>query len=142
MLLLVAHRRRTHLKNGVDILGMVESLGVSEELIAPLRDSSAGYFALTFALYKIATPLRYAVTVGGTTYAIRKLTAIGWIKPVPSRERLKEMLQEKKDNLQDRFNESKQHYHTHMKQRGTKVMDEMRKYKTEMRNIKNKVKKT
>lgn len=43
---------------------MVESLGVSEELIAPLRDSSAGYFALTFALYKIATPLRYAVTVG------------------------------------------------------------------------------
>ncbi|KAM3964866.1 protein FAM210A [Aphomia sociella] len=128
-------------RSGVDVLAILESIGVSETLLAPIRDSSAGYFALAFALYKAATPLRYAVTVGGTTIAIKKLTAIGWIKPVPSKERIKELLQEKKDTLQDRFNESKQHYQTQMKEKSTQVMDEMRRYKTEMRNMKNKVKK-
>ncbi|KAL0849426.1 hypothetical protein ABMA28_013717 [Loxostege sticticalis] len=128
-------------RSGVDVLGLLDSLGVSETLMAPLRDSSAGYFALAFALYKLATPLRYAVTVGGTTFAIKKLTVIGWIKPVPSRERIKEMFQERKDNLQDRFNESKQHYQTQMKEKRNHVMEEMRRYKTEIRNMKNKVKK-
>ncbi|KAL4712812.1 hypothetical protein ACJJTC_011882 [Scirpophaga incertulas] len=128
-------------RSGVDVLGLLESLGVSETLMAPLRDSSAGYVALTYALYKIATPLRYAVTIGGTTFAINKLTSIGWIKPVPSRERLKEMLQEKKDTLQDRFNESKQHYHTQMKEKREHVMDEVRRYKSDIRDMKNKVKK-
>ncbi|XP_053604532.1 uncharacterized protein C18orf19 homolog B [Plodia interpunctella] len=131
-------------RSGVDVLAILEWMGVSETLMAPLKDSSAGYVALTFALYKIATPLRYAVTVGGTTVAINKLTAIGWIKPVPSTERIKEMLQEKKDNLQDKFNESKEHYEHYkcqMTEKRTQVMDEMRRYKTEMRSLKNKVKK-
>lgn len=86
-----------------------------------------GYFKYTFT--------------GGTTYAIRRLTVIGWIKPVPSRERLREMLQEKKDNFQGKFNESKQHYQTQYQEKKTQVMDEMQRYKTEMRNIKDKVKK-
>ncbi|KAG6457588.1 uncharacterized protein C18orf19 homolog A-like [Manduca sexta] len=128
-------------RSGVDVISILESIGVNDTLLTPLRDSSAGYFALAFAFYKLITPLRYAVTVGGTTYAIKKLTALGWIKPVPSRERIKEMLQEKKDNLQDRFQESKQHYQTQMKEKRTHMMDEMRRYKTEMRNMKNKVKK-
>ncbi|XP_059060535.1 uncharacterized protein C18orf19 homolog A [Achroia grisella] len=128
-------------RSGLDVLAILESIGVSETLISPLRDSSAGYFALAFALYKAVTPLRYAVTVGGTTVAIKKLTAIGWIKPVPSRERIKELLQEKKDTIQDKLKESKEHYQVQMKEKSTQVMDEMRRYKTEMRNMKNKVKK-
>lgn len=78
---------------------------------------------------------------GGTTVAIRKLTAIGFIKPVPSRERIKEIFQEKRDNLQDRFKESKQHYQVQMKEKRTQVMEDLKRYKTDMRNIKNKVKK-
>ena len=83
----------------------------------------------------------YSFLTGGTTYAIKRLTTIGWIKPVPSRERLKEMLQEKKDNIQGKFNESKQHYQIQLKENKTQVMDEMQRYKSEMRNIKDKVKK-
>lgn len=79
--------------------------------------------------------------LGGTTLAIRKLTAIGWIKPVPSRERIKEIFQEKRYNLQDRFKESKDHYQAQMKEKRTHVMEEMKRYKSEMRNMKNKVKK-
>ncbi|KOB70455.1 Uncharacterized protein OBRU01_05477 [Operophtera brumata] len=124
-------------RSGVDVLGILESYGVSAKLLEPVRNSGAGYLALAFALYKLATPLRYAVTVGGTTFAIKRLQAIGWIKPVPSRERLKEMFQEKRDNLQDRYNEGKQQ----MKEKRIQVFDEMRKYKAEMRSMKNKVKK-
>ncbi|XP_004930934.1 uncharacterized protein C18orf19 homolog A [Bombyx mori] len=135
-------------RSGVDVISILESLGVTETLLKPLKESGAGYFALAFALYKLVTPLRYTVTVGGTTYAIKRLTALGWIKPVPSKERLKEMLQEKKDllqekkdNLQDRLHESKQHYQAQIQEKRTHMMDEMRRYKAEMREMKNKVKK-
>lgn len=50
--------------SGVDVIGLLESLNISEKLLTPLKESSAGYFALAFALYKLVTPLRYAVTVG------------------------------------------------------------------------------
>ncbi|KAJ0182010.1 hypothetical protein K1T71_002732 [Dendrolimus kikuchii] len=125
-------------RSGVDIIGLLETVGFSETILEPIKNSKAGYFAFAFALYKLVTPLRYAVTVGGTTYAIRRLTALGWIKPVPSRERIKEMLQEKKENLQDRFTVGKQHYQTHLKEKRTHMMEEMKRYKLEMRNMKNK----
>ncbi|KAH9639879.1 hypothetical protein HF086_015730 [Spodoptera exigua] len=129
-------------RSGVDVLAILNTLGVSETIIAPLRDSAAGYFALALALYKLVTPLRYAVTVGGTTVAINKMKQLGYLKPVPSKERIKEIIQEKKDTLQDRFNESKTHYQAQMKEKRTQVMQEMKRYKTEMRNMKkNKVKK-
>lgn len=55
------------LKSGVDIVGVLEALGTSEKILNFLRNSDAGYYALSYACYKIATPARYAVTVGGTT---------------------------------------------------------------------------
>ncbi|KAJ8726518.1 hypothetical protein PYW07_001216 [Mythimna separata] len=121
-------------RSGVDVLALLQYIGVSEKIIAPLRDSHAGYFAIALAMYKLATPLRYAVTIGGTTIAIRKLTGIGFIKPVPSRERMREIFQEKKENFQDAFKESQ----AQMKEKRTQVMREMKRYKTEMRNLKNK----
>ncbi|CAG4998137.1 unnamed protein product [Parnassius apollo] len=128
-------------RSGFDVISLLEYLNVSEKLMTPLRESSAGYFALAFALYKLVTPLRYAVTVGGTTYAIKKLTALGWIRPVPSRERIKEMFQERRENFQEKMHESKQHYQTQIKEKGNQVMEEMKRYKTEIRNIKDKIKK-
>ncbi|PZC81147.1 hypothetical protein B5X24_HaOG213248 [Helicoverpa armigera] len=128
-------------RSGVDVLAVLQTLGVSETIIGPLRDSAAGYFAVALALYKLATPLRYAVTIGGTTLTIRKLKAIGVIKPVPSRERIKEIFQEQRDNLQGRFNESKTHYQTQMKEKRAQVMQEMKRYKSDIRNMKNKAKK-
>jgi hypothetical protein len=50
--------------SGVDVIALLESMGISEKVINPLRDSSAGYIALAYALYKIATPIRYTVTLG------------------------------------------------------------------------------
>lgn len=59
-------RINLYCSSGVDVIGMLQALGVSEKIIEPLRNSKAGYVALTYALYKIATPLRYTVTLGKT----------------------------------------------------------------------------
>ncbi|KAJ2953799.1 hypothetical protein O0L34_g1427 [Tuta absoluta] len=115
--------------SGVDMLAVVESFGISEKLTAPLKESGAGNFAVSLALYKLISPLRYAVTIGGTTFAIKQLEGLGWIKPVPSKERLKEMYQEKKDNFQDR----KAQYQVQMKEKRSHLMDEMRRYKHDMK---------
>ncbi|XP_063216080.1 uncharacterized protein C18orf19 homolog A isoform X2 [Bacillus rossius redtenbacheri] len=88
--------------SGVDVVAALESLNISEKLINPLRDSKAGYVALSYAMYKIATPLRYTVTLGGTTLSINYLRKWGYIKPIPPREKLKEMYDEKKENLMER----------------------------------------
>lgn len=52
------------------MVALLESLGVGEKIINPLRNSSVGYYALTYALYKVASPARYAVTVGGNPQAM------------------------------------------------------------------------
>ena len=78
------------------MVALLESLGIGEKIINPLRNSSVGYYALTYALYKVASPARYAVTVGGTTVTINYLTRWGYIKPVPSSEKLQVLYQTRK----------------------------------------------
>jgi len=90
------------LKSGVDIVGMLESLGTSERILDYLRHSEAGYIALSYACYKIATPARYAVTVGGTTLAISKLKDTGYLKStseVASQLRESKTLKKTKDKI-------------------------------------------
>lgn len=83
----------------------METWHVSEVIINPLRDSSMGYVAVSYALYKIFTPLRYMVTLGGTTISINYLKGWGYIKPVPSAQQLRSMYAEKKDNLMETVRE-------------------------------------
>ncbi|XP_011693492.1 PREDICTED: uncharacterized protein C18orf19 homolog A isoform X2 [Wasmannia auropunctata] len=69
-------------RNGVDIVQLLEYMNFSEKYVDIVRNSSAGNWAITYALYKIFTPLRYTVTVGGTTMAIRYLSKLGYVKPL------------------------------------------------------------
>ena len=50
--------------SGVDIVPMLEIIGIPDSFLDHLRDSNAGYYALAYAMYKIATPARYTVTIG------------------------------------------------------------------------------
>lgn len=38
------------------------------------------------------------VTLGGTTYAIKSLSRLGYIRPVPSKDALMKMYQDRKDS--------------------------------------------
>lgn len=92
----------------MDIVALLETWHISEKIVNPLKDSSMGYIALAYAMYKVATPLRYTVTLGGTTVSINYLRKWGYIKPVPSTERMKEIYREKKENLIGSIQEKKE----------------------------------
>lgn len=96
--------------SGVDVIAILESLGVSEALINPVRDSSLGHIAIAYLLYKIATPARYTVTLGGTTISIKYLEQWGYIKPIPSKAKLVQMYKDKKENIQEKIAEKKQDF--------------------------------
>lgn len=91
---------------GFDIVPFLENMGVHETIIEPLRKSSLGYIAVASALYKIATPARYMVTLGGTTVAINYLTKYGLLKPVPSKAKIKSMIQNKLKQTEKQTKES------------------------------------
>lgn len=93
--------------SGVDIVGIMESFHFSEAIIGKLRDSTLGHWAIAYLLYKIASPARYAVTLGGTTYAINILSSRGIIKPLPSRNELVQMYKDKKDDIQQKIEDKK-----------------------------------
>lgn len=89
-------------KSGFDVVPFLESMNVSESILKPLRDTGAGYLAVMYAMYKIASPVRYMVTLGGTTVAINYLKRWGYIKPMPSSDRVREMIKEKGDEFKIR----------------------------------------
>jgi hypothetical protein len=92
---------------GVDIIGIMEQLSISEKLINPLRDSHLGHIAVAYLLYKIATPARYTVTLGGTTFTINTLSKRGIIRPMPSKDKLVQMYKDKKEDLQQKVVDKK-----------------------------------
>lgn len=59
-----------YISSGVDIAQLLEYMNFSEKYIDLVRNSSAGSWAITYALYKIFTPLRYTVTVGMLIFLI------------------------------------------------------------------------
>ncbi|XP_057332981.1 uncharacterized protein C18orf19 homolog A isoform X1 [Microplitis mediator] len=67
-------------KNGVDVIPIMEYIMIPEKYINLIKNSGAGHWAVVYALYKLATPVRYTVTVGGTTMAIRYLDRMGYLK--------------------------------------------------------------
>lgn len=107
-------------KSGLDVVALLESLGVSEKIVNPLKGSSAGYVALAYAMYKVATPARYTVTLGGTTASIKYLTRMGYIKPVPSKEKLQMMLDVRKQKFnkqRDAFRRKLRHHRAELKKK-------------------------
>lgn len=85
--------------SGVDIASLAEMIHLSETTVEKIRANSntlAGHLAVAYLLYKIFTPLRYTVTVGGTTISINYLKEWGYIKPIPKKEEFKKLLEEKR----------------------------------------------
>ncbi|XP_043265331.1 protein FAM210A isoform X1 [Colletes gigas] len=71
------------IKNGVDIPKLLEFMKCSQKYLDMVQRSDAGNWALTYVLYKLFTPLRYTVTLGLTTMAIKRLSKTGYVKPLP-----------------------------------------------------------
>ncbi len=50
--------------SGVDIGKYMRKIGLPDSLVERVTESTMGHVAVAYALYKIATPARYAVTLG------------------------------------------------------------------------------
>uniref|UniRef100_A0A1A9UHQ2 DUF1279 domain-containing protein n=1 Tax=Glossina austeni TaxID=7395 RepID=A0A1A9UHQ2_GLOAU len=83
------------IKSGVDVASVMTSLHISSTIIDKASNSQVGHWALAYLCFKVATPLRYAVTLGGTTAAIRYLGQAGLIKPVPTKNEFMRIYEEK-----------------------------------------------
>lgn len=125
----------------MDVAALLENMGISEKLTAHFKDSSMGYLAVSYGLYKIATPVRYTVTLTGTTFSINYLKKYGYIKPVPSTEKMKEMYTEQKENMKNSFRERKEELRLRkelLKEKKDNIMDGYASFKKELKNIKDK----
>ncbi|XP_013107099.2 uncharacterized protein C18orf19 homolog A [Stomoxys calcitrans] len=83
-------------QSGVDVAAVLQYLHLSETIIEKVQGSSLGHWAIAYLCYKVATPLRYAITLGGTTVSIKYLVQQGYIKPMPTKAQFIQMYEDKK----------------------------------------------
>ncbi|KAL5233213.1 hypothetical protein ACI65C_000623 [Semiaphis heraclei] len=64
-----------------DVPALLEKLGIPDSIIDKVRDGNSwtSYLVIAYGLYKIFTPLRYMVTLGGTGMTIRYLKRRGYV---------------------------------------------------------------
>ncbi|XP_030758331.1 uncharacterized protein C18orf19 homolog A-like [Sitophilus oryzae] len=131
--------------SGVDIPALLELMNFSEKIVNSMRNSSMGYVAIAYALYKIVTPLRYAVTLGGTTVTIQYLKKLGYIKPMPT-DRLKKMYSDtkegikgKKENLMVSVKESVKETKEGIQEKRDSIVSSVQKSSTSIKSMKDKV---
>ncbi|XP_014855946.1 PREDICTED: protein FAM210A [Poecilia mexicana] len=87
---------------GVNVVPFLEMIGFPESIVGLLRDSSSGYALTAYAMFKIATPARYAVTLGGTSLSIQYLRKHGYLSTPPP---VTDYLQDKMEATKERFTE-------------------------------------
>lgn len=112
---------------------MMEYYEFSETIIKPLRNSHLGHIAVAYFLYKVATPARYAVTLGGTTFAIRFLSQRGIIKPMPSRDQMVRIYQDKKLEMKEIVADKKQEFRDKVADKKQEFKDKVADKKQEFR---------
>lgn len=111
------------LYSGVDIVGIMEYYEFSETIVKQLRDSRLGHIAVAYFLYKVATPARYTVTLGGTTFAIKFLSQRGIIKPMPSKDKLVQIYKDKKEDLHQKVADKKQEFRQELQDKKQEFKD-------------------
>lgn len=94
---------------GVNVVPFLEMIGFPESLVGLLRDSSSGYALTAYAMYKIATPARYAVTLGGTSLSVQYLRKHSYMStPPPVKEYFQDKMEETKGRFTEKMEETKE----------------------------------
>lgn len=86
-------------KSGIDIVPYLESAGFSDRIINPFRAGGLGDYALAYLMYKLATPARYTVTIGGTNMVIRLLRRQGKMPPKSEEDSLRQLMRQGRTQL-------------------------------------------
>lgn len=108
------------LSSGFDLPGFLESVDWSERVVKPFGNigievslekiekfvnvmKTSGSYAGAYLMYKIATPARYTVTLGGTNLVIRYLRKSGVMPAVKDVDRLGHLMKESRSEFETRM---------------------------------------
>ncbi|KAI1901562.1 hypothetical protein AGOR_G00035690 [Albula goreensis] len=113
---------------GVNLVPFLEVIGFPEKIINLLESSQGGYALTAYAMYKIATPARYTVTLGGTSLSVKYLRKKGYMSTPPpvkdylqdkmeaTRERFSEKMEETKERFSEKMEETKDRFSERMEE--------------------------
>ncbi|CAL8358255.1 unnamed protein product [Arctogadus glacialis] len=140
---------------GVNVVPFLELIGLPESIVGLLRNSSSGYALTAYAMYKIATPARYTVTLGGTSLSVKYLRRHGYFSTPPpvkdyiqdkmeeTKEKLSEKMEVTKERLSEKMEETKEKFSGRMeetKERLSEKMEETKdKFSEKLQETKDKV---
>lgn len=87
------------LYRGINVVPWLEYIGIGETIIKPFRSPNVGNIAMAYLMYKLATPARYTVTIGGTNMVIRYMRRTGRLDPIPEGDSIRELYKEGKREI-------------------------------------------
>uniref|UniRef100_H3D714 Family with sequence similarity 210 member Ab n=1 Tax=Tetraodon nigroviridis TaxID=99883 RepID=H3D714_TETNG len=100
---------------GVNVVPFLEMSGLPESIVGLLRDSSSGLLT-AYAMYKIATPARYTVTLGGTSLSVQYLRKGYLSTPPPVKDYIQDKMEETKEKLTERMEVTKERFSEKMEE--------------------------
>ncbi|CAN9514040.1 unnamed protein product [Ophioblennius macclurei] len=119
--------------NGVNVVPFLEMIGLPESIVGLLRDSSSGYALTAYAMYKIATPARYTVTLGGTSLSVQYLRKHGYLStPPPVTEYFQDKMEETKEKLSEKMEETKERFSEKMEETKERFSEKMEETKDKL----------
>lgn len=93
---------------GVNVVPFLELIGLPDMIVNILKNSQSGNALTAYAMFKIATPARYTVTLGGTSFTVKYLRGRGYLStPPPVKEYLQDRMEETKELLTEKMEETK-----------------------------------
>lgn len=118
---------------GVNVVPFLEMIGLPESLVGLLRDSSSGYALTAYAMYKIATPARYTVTLGGTSLSVQYLRKHGYMStPPPVKDYIQDKMEETKERLTEKMEETKERFSEKMEETKERFSEKMEETKDKL----------
>ncbi|KAG7223522.1 hypothetical protein INR49_015462 [Caranx melampygus] len=115
---------------GVNVVPFLEMIGLPESLVGLLKDSSSGYALTAYAMYKIATPARYTVTLGGTSLSVQYLRKHGYLStPPPVKDYIQDKMEETKEKFTEKMEETKERISEKMEETKDKLSEKLQETK-------------
>ncbi|KAJ3597525.1 hypothetical protein NHX12_001048 [Muraenolepis orangiensis] len=111
---------------GANVGPFLEVIGLPDSIVRLLGDSSSGYALTAYAMYKIATPARYTLTLGTTSLSVKYLRRHGYFStPPPVKEYIQDKMEETKERLTERIGETKEMFAERMEETKERLSEKM-----------------
>ena len=79
---------------GIDVLSLMERFGAPDSVLKTLATPALGDVAVAYLLYKMATPVRYGVTLVTTHWAVRHLRQLGYMPAPAAQDSIRQLVRD------------------------------------------------